>query len=46
MLLSKCEVSENEKLKFIKEQQASGLLSSLRIKTPLSKIPFVGPLLL
>ena len=32
-----------KKLKFVKEQKASGLLSSLRIKTPLSKIPLVGP---
>ena len=31
-------------MKFIKEQEASGLLSSLVIKTPLSKIPLVGPL--
>ena len=28
-----------------KQQEASGLLSSLKIKTPLSKIPLVGPLL-
>ena len=45
MLLSKCEVCDSEKLKLIKEQEASGLLSSLGIKTPLSKIPLVDPLL-
>ena len=45
MLLSKCAVCYSKKLKFIKEQEASGLLSSLGIKTPLSKIPLVGPLL-
>ena len=28
----------------IKEQEASGLLSSLGIKTPLSKITLVGPI--
>ena len=40
MLLSKCEVSERYKIsKFIKKQEASGLLSSLGIKTPVSKIP-------
>ena len=39
MLLSKCEVFDNKKSKFIKEKEASGLLSSLGIKTPLSKIP-------
>ena len=45
MLLSKCAVCDSKKLKFIKEQEASGLSSSLGIKTPLSKIPLVGPLL-
>ena len=46
MLLSKCEVCNSKKTKFIKQQEASGLLSSLGIKTPLSKVPLVGPLLL
>ena len=46
MLLSKCEVCDSKKSKFIKEQELRGLLSSLRIKTPLSKIPLLGPLLL
>ena len=45
MLLSKCEACYNKNSKFIKEQEASGLLSSLGIRTPLSKIPLVGPLL-
>ena len=45
MLLSKSAVCDSKKSKFIKEQEASGLLSSLGIKTPLSKIPLVGPLL-
>ena len=30
---------------FIEQQEASGLLSSLGIKAPLSKVPLVGPLL-
>ena len=34
-----------KKSKFIKQQEASGLLSSLGIKTPLSRIPLVGPIL-
>ena len=42
MLLSKCEMCGSKKSKFIKEQETSGLLG---IKTPLSKIPLVGPLL-
>ena len=44
MLLSKCAVCDSKKSKFIKQQEASGLLSSLGIKAPLSKIPLVGPL--
>ena len=32
MLLWKCEVCDSTKLKFTKEQEASGLLSSLGIK--------------
>ena len=45
MLLSKCEVCDGKKLKFIKEQEASGLLSSLAIKAPLNKTSLLGPLL-
>ena len=45
MLLSKCAVCDNKKSKFIKQQEASGLLSSSGIKIPLSKISLVGPLL-
>ena len=42
-LLSKCQASHSKKLKFIKEQEASGLLNSLGIKTFLSKIFVLGP---
>ena len=45
MLLLKCAVCDSKKSKFIKLQEASGLLSKLGIKTPLSKIPLVGLLL-
>ena len=45
MLLSKCEVYDSKKSKFIKEQDASGILSSLGIKTHLQNIHLVGPLL-
>ena len=45
MLLSKCAVCDSKQSKFIKEQKASRLLSSLGIKTPLSKISEVGILL-
>ena len=37
---------DSKKSKFIKGQQASGLLSSLGIKAPLSKIPLVSPFVL
>ena len=43
MFLSKCAVCDSKKSKCIKQQKASGLLSSLRIKAPLSRIPLVGP---
>ena len=45
MFLSKCAVFESKKLKFIKQQQATELLSSLGIKTAFSKIPLEGSLL-
>ena len=45
MLLSICGVCDSKKSKFIKQQEAGGLVSSLGIKTPLSKIPLVGLLL-
>ena len=45
MLLSKCVVCDSKQMKFNKEQEASGLISALGIKTPLSKIHLVGPLL-
>ena len=46
MFLSKCAVCNSKKSKFLKEQGAKGLLSSLTaIKTPLSQIPLLGPIL-
>ena len=44
MLLSKYTACESKKSNLIKEQEASGLLSSLEIKAPLSKFSLVGPL--
>ena len=43
MLLSKCEVCDSIKSKSIREEEASGWLSNLGIKMPLSKISLVGP---
>ena len=45
MILAKCSVCGANKLKFIKEQQAKGLLSNLGIRTPLNKIPLLGNIL-
>ena len=45
MLLSKYAVCDSKISRNIKEQEASELLSSLGIRTTLSKIRFVGPLL-
>ena len=38
MLSPKCAVRGSKKSKFMKEQEAKGLLSNLGIKTPLRKI--------
>ena len=42
MLLSKCEVYDSKKSKFIKEQEVRWLLSNSGIKTPLNKILLSG----
>ena len=34
-----CSICENKKIRFVKEQEGKGILSSSGIKTPLSKIP-------
>ena len=46
MLLPKWQVCDSKKSKFIKKQEASGLLSSVGIRTPLKKIPLLDPILL
>ena len=38
LMQSKCSVCGTKKSRFVKEQDAKGLLSNLGIKTPLSKI--------
>ena len=45
IVLSKCAICGSKKSKFIKEQQAKGLLSNLAIRTPLNKIPLLGGIL-
>ena len=41
-LSSKCAICGNKKSRFIKEQEANGILSSVCIRTPLSKIPVLN----
>ena len=45
MLLSKCAKCGNKKSRFIKNQEAKGLLSNLGVRTPLSKVPLLGDIL-
>ena len=40
-----CDVCQTKKTKFISNQEGHGLLSMLGIKTPLAKIPIIGPIL-
>ena len=43
-MLSKCAECGIKKSRFVKEQEAKGLLSNLGIETPLSKIPLLNVL--
>ena len=45
MVLSKCAIRDSKKSRFIKNQEAKGLLSNLGIRTPLSKVPTLGDIL-
>ena len=45
MVLSKCVVCGSKKSRFIKNQEAKGLLSNLGVKTLLSKVPILGDIL-
>ena len=44
VMQSKCSVCGIKKSRFVKEQEAKGLLSNLGIRTPLSKIPLLNVL--
>ena len=39
MVLSKCAICGNKKSRFIKNQEAKGLLSNLGLRKPLRKVP-------
>ena len=45
MILSKCAICGSKKSRFSKNQEAKGLLSSLGLRTPLSKVPILGDIL-
>ena len=45
MILSKCAICGSKKSRFIKNQEAKGLLSNLGMKTPLSKAPILSDIL-
>ena len=45
MILSKCAKCGSKKSRFIKNQEAKGLLSNLGLRTPLSKVPLLGDIL-
>ena len=46
MILSKCAICGSKKSKFIKKPEASGILSSVGIRAPLSKSPVLGDIFL
>ena len=45
LMQSKCTDCRIKKSRFVKEQEAKGLLSKLGIRTPLSKVPVMGDIL-
>ena len=44
-ILSKCAICGSKKSRFIKNQEAKGLLSNLSVRAPLSKVPILGDIL-
>ena len=45
IILSTCAICGSKKSKFIKQQEAKGLLSNLGLRTPLNNIPVLGDIL-
>ena len=45
-ILSKYAICGCKKSRFIKDQETTGLLSNLGVKTPLSKVPILGDIFL
>ena len=46
MLSSKCAICDSKKPRFIKNEEAKGLLSNLGVRVALSKVPILGDMLL
>ena len=44
-ILSKCAICGSKRSRFIKNQEATGLLRNLGIRTPLSKVPILSDIL-
>ena len=44
-ILSKCAICGSKKSRFIKDQEAKGLLSNLDVKTPLNKVSVLDDIL-
>ena len=45
MILSKCAICGSKKSRFIKDQEAKGLLSNLGVRKPLRKVPILDDIL-
>ena len=45
MILSKCATCGSKKSRFIKKQEAKGLLRNSGLRAPLSKVPILGDIL-
>ena len=45
MILSKCAMCGSKKSRFIKNQEAKGLLSNLGLRTPSRKVPLLSDIL-
>ena len=45
MVLSQCAICGRKKSRFIKNQEAKGLLRNLGVRTSLSKVPILGDIL-
>ena len=45
MILSKCAICGSKKSRFIRNQEAKGLLSNLGLRSPFNEVPVVGDIL-